>query len=238
MRRLLVAAIAVSSLALAQQPPAAADLFARYAKALGSLESQRAVTTRLINGTVENSDDGSTSKIEIAARAPNLYSVTVTSPDNDVTRRVYAGNAGWFSDPDSGVRAMSSAELAQFAAEYDFYRPLHLAELYPVAAAPRQAALAARPVWIVDVKTASGAPEKLSFDAATGLLVCREYERLSLEDGITNFQEFYDDYRAVEGVQTPFQVRRATPDYQLTYRFTSVRLNAPIHDSLFAQPAK
>lgn len=238
MYRLLITAVAVASLAFTQQPPSAAELFTTYVKASGGAEKLLATTTRVVTGTMENSDDGTTSKIEIVAKAPNLYSIVTTSPENEVARVVFTGKDGWFSDPDSGVRPMSAAELAVFAGEYDFQRTARLGELYPEKATPRSSMLRDKPVWVVDVKTPSGEPEKLYFDAATGLLVSREFQRMSLEDGIINYQEFYEDYRDVDGIKMPHRVRRATPDYELTFRFSSIRYNAPVDDAAFAKPAK
>lgn len=238
MHRLLITAVAVSSLAFAQQSPSAAELFTAYVKASGGAEKLLATTTRVVTGTMENSDDGTTSKIEIAAKAPTFYSMISTSPENEVTRVVFTGKEGWFSDPDAGVRPMSAAELVVFAAEYDFQRTARLGELYPTKANPRSSMLRDKPVWLVDVKTPSGEPEKLYFDAATGLLVSREFQRMNLEDGIISYQEFYEDYRDVDGIAMPHLVRRATPDYELTFRFSSIRHNAPIDDSTFAKPSK
>lgn len=238
MNRLLITAVAVASFAQAQQPPSASELFANYVKALGGAEKLLAISTRTMTGTMETSDDGSVSKVEVLAKAPNLYSMTTTSGENEVSAVVFAGKQGWFSDPDS-ARAMSGTELSIFAAEYDFHRAAHLGDLYPVTATPRSSVLREKAAWMVEAKTPSGEVEKLYFDTATGLLVGRDFQRNTAEDGIVNYQEWYGDYRDVDGMLLPFLVRRVNSDeYEQIFKFTAMRHNVPVGDSVFTKPGK
>ena len=47
----------------------------------------------------------------------------------------------------------------------------------------------------------------------------------------------YSDYRDVNGVKVPFGVKHSTWNAVATERFTDVKLNAPVDDSVFAKPA-
>jgi hypothetical protein len=47
----------------------------------------------------------------------------------------------------------------------------------------------------------------------------------------------YSDYRDVTGVKVPFSVRHATNMAVTTEKFTDVKINAPVQDSVFAKPA-
>ncbi len=207
-------------------------------KALGGEEKLKSVTSRVITGTVLNSDDGSTSKFTVSAKAPSFYSMVVPISDDASLKTIFTGDAGWTVDPDSGVRAMNKADVEAGRSTYDFYRPLKLRELYPDMGAPQKAKLGNVEAWVIEAKPAKGEPEKLWFDAATGLLVSREYQQMTLEDGIVAYQEYFEDYKPVEGIQVPFKMRRATPDYELTYRYDTVKFNVPLEDSVFAKPAK
>jgi outer membrane lipoprotein-sorting protein len=238
MNRLLITAVAVASFAQAQQPPSAAELFAHYVKALGGAEKILAISTRTMIGTMETSDDGSVSKVEVLAKAPNLYSITTTSGENEVSAVIFAGKQGWFSDPDS-MRAMSGTELLVFAGEYDLHRAAHFSDLYPVTSPPRNSVLREKAAWMVEAKTPSGEVEKLYFDAATGLLGRRDFQRNTAEDGIINYQESYGDYRDVDGMMLPFLVRRVNSDeYEQIFKFTAIRHNVPVSDSAFTKPVK
>ena len=238
MHRLLMTAVAVATFAQAQQPPSAAELFANYVKALGGAEKILAISTRTMTGTMETSDDSSVSKVEVLAKAPNFYSTTTTSAENEVSALVLDGKQGWFSDPES-VRAMSAAELSVYTAEYDLHRAAHLSALYPVTATPRNSILRDKAVWMVELKTPSGEEEKLYFDLATGLLAGRDFQRNTVEDGIINYRESYGDYRDVDGVMLPFLIRRVNSDeYEQIFKFATIRHNVPVADSAFAKPGK
>ena len=238
MKRLCIALAVLAIPGLAEETPSAADVVAAYVKALGGQDKLKAVTTRVMTGTMFNSDDGTTSKVTIRAKAPNLYSMVVALSEQETVQTVFAGNAGWNQDPDSGVRTMSNAELAAARIEYDFYGPLHLAERYPEMSAPKKSKLGSADAWVIEAHPTAGEPERLWFDAATGLLVSREFQRMTLEDGIVNYQEYFEEYKPVEGIQVAFKFRRTTPDVELSYHFDSVQLNVPIDESVFAKPAK
>jgi hypothetical protein len=229
----------LASSSRAQETLPADQLISSYVNALGGAAKLRAITTRVMQGTMENSDDGSTSQAEIRAKAPNRYALVVNLPDNGgALRTIFAGDAGWNQDSDGAVRAMSRSDIEAARRDYDFYRDLRLSELYPKMAVPRKARLGSADAWVVEAQPAGGEPEKLWFDATTNLLISREYQRTSLEDGIILYQEYYEDYRDVDGVKVPWKIRRATPDYELAFRFTSVRLNAAVDDATFAKPSK
>jgi len=236
MKRVWLGLAFYSVLGCAQEVPTATDLASAYVKALGGADKLKGVTSKVMTGTLTNTDEGSTSKMTVRAKAPNRYSIFVALSDEEALQTVFAGDAGWTVDPDSGVRPMNKADIAAASTDYDFYRPLHLADIYPEMGSPRKATLGTATAWVVEAKPVVGEPEKLWFDAASGLLIAREYQRMTLEDGIVAYQERFEDYKAVEGVQVPFTVRRATPDYELIYRFESVQFNAPVEDSAFAKP--
>src|SRR6185295_6760110 len=95
-----------------------------------------------------------------------------------------------------------------------------------------------RDTYIVDATTADGSTEKLYFDAQSCLMVRRDFERITIDDGIVLYEMDYEDYKDVDGLKLPSTVRRKTPDYSLTYRFTEIRQNVPIEDDRFNKPAK
>ena len=49
--------------------------------------------------------------------------------------------------------------------------------------------------------TANGATEKLYFDAESGLLVRRDFERVTVDDGIVLYEVDYEDYKDVDGLK-------------------------------------
>jgi outer membrane lipoprotein-sorting protein len=94
------------------------------------------------------------------------------------------------------------------------------------------------PVYIVQATPASGPPEKLYFDTESGLLLKRDFERITLEDGIVQYEMVYSDYRDVDGLKLPFTIERRSPDSTMILKFADVKNNAALEASAFAKPEK
>jgi len=69
-------------------------------------------------------------------------------------------------------------------------------------------------------------------------LLKRDFERITLEDGIVQYEVLYSDYRDVEGLKLPFNIERRTPDFTMIWKFSEIKNNAPVEDAVFAKPAK
>jgi hypothetical protein len=95
-----------------------------------------------------------------------------------------------------------------------------------------------RSVNVITATPASGPPETLYFDAETGLLLKRDFERVTLEDGIVQYEMFYRDYRDVDGLKLPSTIEQRSPDSTMILKFSEIKNNAAIEDGAFAKPAK
>jgi len=150
----------------------------------------------------------------------------------------FSGDTGWGKDPDSGLHDMNKSEQTAAKRDYDFYRETRLKDLYPKMALSGKTKVDDRDAYIVEATSPDGSLEKLYFDAESGLLVRRDFERVTIDDGIVLYEVDYDDYKDVEGLKLPSTIRRKTPDYTLTYRFTEIKQNVPIEDTKFNKPDK
>jgi len=82
-----------------------------------------------------------------------------------------------------------------------------------------------RTAYVVEaVPKDGGLPERLFFDALTGLLLRRHRESPTLV-GVLPEEYDFDDYRTVDGSAIPFVVQWSRADYQVTHRIASVRQN-------------
>jgi hypothetical protein len=79
-------------------------------------------------------------------------------------------------------------------------------------------------------------PEKLYFDAQTGLLVLK-YSEAKTVIGLFPTQTDYEDYRDVEGFKLPFAIRRSIPGRTWGREITDVRQHVPPDDVQFNPPA-
>jgi len=220
------------------QAPSVDQILDRYVQAVGGKDAIAKVTTRAMKGTLENSDDGTTSPAEVVAKAPNKYLSVVTLGDAGQAQEGWNGEAGWGKDPDSGLHDMNKSDQVAAKRDYDFYREIRLKELFPKMSLSGKMKVDDRDAYIVEATAADGAVEKLYFDVESGLLVRRDFERVNVDDGILLYEVDYEDYKDVDGLKVPSTVRRKTPDYALTYRFTEIKQNVPVDDARFNKPAK
>lgn len=235
--RLLALAAAAPAL-LAGAQPSVAQILEKYAQALGGQAAYEKVSTRTMRGTVEIPDDNVTGTAIVLARAPGSFRLTMDIPGVGVVETVLDGANGWEKNPDSGVHAMSKTDLAVAQLEHHFHREVRLKDLYPSIIAAGVDHVSGRAVYVVDAAPAAGPAEKLYFDAESALLLRRDFERVTLEDGIVQYQLLFKDYRDVDGLKLPFTIEQRSPDNTMIFKFTEIVNNAPLEDAAFAKPEK
>ena len=220
------------------EAPNVDQILDRYVQSVGGKDAIEKVNSRTMKGTVDNSDDGTTSPVEVFAKTPNKYLAVIEVPNAGQTVEGWNGANGWGKDPDSGLHDMSKAEQLAAQRDYDFHREARLKQAYPKMSYSGKTKIDDRDAYILEATPADGSIEKLYFDAQSGLLVRRDFERITIDDGIVLYEVDYEDYKDVDGLKLPSTVRRKTPDYTLTYRFTEIKHDVPIDDAKFNKPAK
>jgi len=235
-RQLWLVALASAIPALAQ--PSADQILEKYAQALGGQAAYEKITTRAMKGTVEIPDDNVTGTAQAWAKAPGSYRLTLDIPGYGIVETLLDGDNGWKKDPDSGVHAMSKTDLAIAQRDFSFYREVKLKELFPKMETAPAEKVAGHDAYVIVANPPSGSAEKFYFDAASGLLVKRDFERITLEDGIVPYEVLYSDYRDVDGVKVPCTIEQRAPDSTMIFKFSEVKLNAALGDSAFAKPEK
>jgi hypothetical protein len=127
--------------------------------------------------------------------------------------------------------------LAQFRREAEFYKETRLKDIYSKLRVVGRETVGGREAYVVEAVPADGGgPEKLYFDAETGLLV-RKYSEAKTILGQFPTQTDYEDYREVEGVKLPFAVRWSIPGRSWGRKITEVKQNVPLDDAQFNPPA-
>jgi outer membrane lipoprotein-sorting protein len=222
--------------ALAQ--PSVDQVIEKYVQAIGGQAAYEKITTRTMKGTAEIPDDNVTGPAQVFAKAPGSYRLTIDIPGYGVIETVVDGDHGWEKNPDSGVNSMSNADLANAKRDHHFYREVRLKELFPKMEMAAAARVNGRAANVIEATPAGGTAEKLYFDAESGLLVKHDYERVTLEDGIVQYEVLYGDYRDVDGLKLPATIEQRSPDSTTIFKFAEIRNNAPLADTAFAKPEK
>jgi outer membrane lipoprotein-sorting protein len=235
-RQYCLLALAAAAPALAQ--PSVDQIIEKYQQALGGQAAYEKITTRAMKGTVEIPDDNVTGTAQVVAKAPGSFRLTMDIPGYGVIETVLDGGNGWEKNPDSGTHAMSKADLAVAQRDHHFYREVRLKDLYPTMHPAGRDKVNGREVYVVEATPAAGPAERLYFDAENGLLVKRDFERVTLEDGIVQYEVLLKDYREVDGLKFPFTIEQRAPDNTMIFKFAEIKNNAPLADTAFAKPEK
>jgi hypothetical protein len=213
--------------------PSVDRVWTNYINAVGDTGRAAPGTGTIYSGWNDR-PEGRYGKVEIVVTA-DRYRITVSSGDTTISQGL-DGEGAWvfangglqrFSDP-SNVAAMRRTAMR--------YRPLkdRPANLQVVGVGR----VAGRDVFVATARIDSITTWTAYFDAVTGLL--RREGRIT-ETPLLPLQEQvdYDDYRQVNGVQLPFQVRWTDgAAYSLVTRnFTQIRHNVPVDEALLRPPS-
>lgn len=208
--------------------PAPQKVIDDYLRAAGGARAIARIRTQTIAGNLSEESSGSTGSWSIIAKAPDrLYTEIIVGSGR--TTEAYNGMSPWAQDSPDGPHTLTGEAAARAEAEAREWNErladvrkskisLHLAGTENVRG---------HDAWHIQVIQAARPPRELYFDTGTHLIV-----RETLPGG----QFDYDDYRPVEGIQTPFRItlQRGLHEYQLAV--TRAEFNTPVDDSVFGFP--
>ena len=212
--------------------PAADQLFAKYALAVGGAAALEKITTRLEKGNLLFGD--TPVPIEIYAKSPNKR-VSISHGEHGVTITAFDGSAGWLGGGGT-PRDMypADARSAMMDAIFDLAldAPKIFTELRPEA--PER--VGDREMYVVS-GSGSGVPRtKFYFDEQTGLLMRLErYNDVGL--GLMPVRVDYSDYRDADGIKIPFHWTLSRPTGRFSIQIDTVQQNLAIDDAKFAKPS-
>jgi outer membrane lipoprotein-sorting protein len=215
--------------------PSLDEIVARYEKAVGGKAAFEKLTSRVSKGSFVLGGMGNPGTTEIYQKAPNKM-VTVTDiPDFGVVRSGVNGTVAWLDTPQSGTQELTGDAAAASRRGADFYEQIRLKETYPQIVVKGKASFEGHDVYVVQATPAEGAPELLSFDANSGLLV-RSQTQVNGPMGAVDIDTKLSDYRQVDGVNLPFKIDQERSDFSFTIQLTEVKHNVPIDDAKFEKP--
>ena len=177
--------------------PSADELFARYVRALGSGTANNRLTEGVATAASGRSDPRSAT-FALYQEPPRKSDLKMELPY-----------------PQEANRAVGAY----------FFDAAKLRESFTTATTVDAAEIRGRAAYVVEaVPKDGGMPERLFFDAKSGLLLHRHRESPTLV-GVLPEEWDFDDYRVVDGLAVPFLVQWSRADYQVTHRAASVKHN-------------
>ena len=183
--------------ALEPELPQAEELFARYLRALGSGTANNRLTEGVAIAASGRSDPRSAT-FALLQEPPRSSKLTMELPY-----------------PPEGNHPVGSY----------FFDAAKLRESFTTATTVDTTEIRGRAAYVVEAMPKDGGmPERLFFDAKSGLLLRRHRESPTLV-GVLPEEWDFDDYRIVDGMAVPFLVQWSRADYQVTHRAASVKHN-------------
>ena len=222
--------------AKADAMPSVDQILDKYVQALGGKAAIEKVTSTVVTGTFELPAMSMSGPMEIYAKAPNKNAVIINLAGFGVVQSGFNGAIGWSQDPQSGLREMAGAELADAKRDAEFYRDIKLKQLYPKMTLTGKEKVGERDAYVIEATPADGKPEKMYFDTQTGLLLRLDNDRESPQ-GSAHVETYFEDYKETGGVKMPFTIKIVRPEISFTLKTTEVKQNVPIDDAKFNKPA-
>jgi hypothetical protein len=218
---------------LMMQGPTVEEILARYEAAVGDPAIARAYETRVVVSKSEELTGGEADVYEYFL-APGKYLRVMVRPEGATMRLGTDGKSAW-SDSPRGLVVVPGEKVPAVARDSVLHWHLKLRELYPQMRVAGAAKVFGKAAWHIEATTQQGDREQMFFDAATGLLLRRQYE-VQQPDG-SRFQRdvVYEEYADFDGVKLPSVTRQFSP-YPLLVRVERVTHNSDVYDYAFAAP--
>jgi len=217
--------------------PTLDEILDKHVKAVGGKEAIEKITSRSMKGSFDLEAFGvAGAPVEMLAKAPNKSAMKIDVTGFGVVNRVFDGSTGWDSNPMTGLRELSGAELAQMKRSADFYQELNYKKHFTKMEVKGKEKVGSYETYVIEATPAEGSPEKFYFDVNTGLLVRQDGEAESPQ-GKMPLEIYMEDYKVVDGVKIPHTVKQVNPAMTIVIKITEIKNNVEIDDAKFNKPS-
>ena len=217
--------------------PSVDELISRYIEAMGGAKAIRAVSSRVTKGTLDIAGVSRGGTFESYQQAPNK-SLSIFEAHPIGTIKVgYNGRTGWIKTNAGLSPLKNAADLSSLQRDSDFYDPLTLKENYVKITAPGMSQIGYRDVYVLDLKPAVGAVQRLYLDTKTYLPVRLNTVRRN-GNALEPVEIYFDDWHAVDGIQFPFSMSQRFPKVTLSFTIKEIRHNVALDAGMFEPPVR
>ncbi len=216
-----------------QSLPTPDQILDRYVEVIGGAAALDKLKTRVTKGALVF-ESGPTYALEIEQKAPGLGLVTATSAKGFVSRDGFDGATAWNSFG-SSVFPSHGLEEARIARDAQFFVDTDVKKRFPRRFVVGKETTGGEEAYLVRVVGLHGISEMLDFSVNSGLLLRRIVLTQTALGRFTE-QTDYSDYREVDGVKFPFSVARMEVNTRYTEKYTDIKHNVPVDDSIFKFP--
>ncbi len=230
MKRIVVLAGLVTGLAGVSSAQTAQNIIERYLRAAGGAKALAQVQTASIAGSLTEEATGQTGSYALVTKSPNrFYLEIIAGPGRTV--EAYNGMSAWGQNGTQGLHTLTGREASEVegAARYWNSRLADVKKAKLGVQLVGQEKVRGRDAYHVQVSVGPGVTHEIFFDAETYLITREGSPGESLELD-------YDDYRAVNGIQTPQRIEVHRGGRQYKVAVTRAEFNASVENSVFDIP--
>lgn len=215
--------------------PTVDEILALHSEAMGGATALKAVTSRIIKGTLDVTGVSRGGSFEIHAQAPNKLLMMLQAHPVGTIKVGFNGRSGW-SQSMKGTRALKNLELASFQRDADFYAYGTLKNSSAKVTLAGMSKIGFRDVYVLDSQTATGPGDRVYLDAQTYLPV--RINAVRTNGMVAEYAEMYlDDWREVDGIKFPFHISQSFPKLTFSFTIKEIRHNVPMDAGMF-EPQK
>jgi tetratricopeptide (TPR) repeat protein len=211
--------------------PTVDELLAKYVEALGGAAAVKAVSSRVIKGSVDVIGKMRGGKFESYAQTPNKIVTLIDTQPMGFSRVGFNGRNGWIRTS-AGIRTLKGPELSLLLRDASFYGLVTMKNDYAKITLAGKSKIGYREVFVLDLQPAAGAVHRVYFDAQTYLPV-RVNTVAMLMGTAAQVEMYLDDWRAVDGVKYPFSVSQRFPGLMLLFNVSEIKHNVEIDAKMF-----
>ena len=222
--------------AASPSPEIVAQILDNYEKAVGGKEALDRLKTFRMKGTFELSVLREPGKVEIWGKDPDKTLAVIEFPRFGVLKKGFDGETRWVQTPVGTFSDSSPQEIAEMEKDSEVYSAARIRKMFKSMKLESRARLSGRDMYVVEGKPEKGPSEKLFFDVENGLLVRWDMARRNPQRGTVFVKVHLDDYRDVDGVKVPFNVRFSFESFSFTVKTDELQHNIPLDDSFFKKP--
>jgi len=212
------------------------QILTRHQEALGGQDAIERVQSYKAEGTFESSLLPQRFAFSSWGKEPHKTLTVIQFPQIGALKKGFDGQNSWVQTPSGTFSDESPKEMADVERDAEVYRAGRIKSLYYKMALEGNARLHGRDVYVVEGEPKKGPKEKLFFDKENGLLLRWDMVRRNPKRGNVFVKVHLDDYRDVDGLKVPFNVRLAFESFSVTLRLETLKHNVPIDDSVFEKP--
>jgi len=217
------------------QTQIANEILDRYVAACGGKEAIEGVKSYKMKGHFDIAALKMRGNLEVWAKDPKKSLTIIEFPGMPPLKKGDDGETRWVQTPVGTFSQEGPQEMSEVERDAEVYSASRIRNLYEEIKLERKARLSGRDIYIVEGKPAKGPAEKLLFDVENGLLL--RWDMARRQDKQTVFVKVYlNDYRDVDGVKVPFNVRFDFESFNFTITLDEIKHNVEINDAIFRRP--